>query len=412
MAHNTMTPHVSFLDSLSQQDRGDLSFTLDAFLVGQHPRPVALVTSGGTAVDLEKNTVRTLENFSTGWRGAVAVEGLLRQGYAVVHLQRTGSTSPFARVLLEELGAKAHQAFGLEALDHLLATGNAVDDDTKGSVETVADDDLWLTQTSGSVTVDESEAAPRTSELHVRRNLVHSSRLQHALQERAAFQSRLCTVPFRTVQEYLAKLEVCATALQATAGSRALIFLAAAVSDFYNPHPSEHKIQSRASDQLDLELPAVPKTLGTLRQTWARDAYVVTFKLETAESMLRSKAAAARQSYGIHLVIGNLLHTRYEQIHLSMEHDEWITLDKPIGGSKESLEELMLQAVTEGHFGHIAQRGPATVSATLRARQRALQHRQWWQRGKQLALEVAGVTLSLLLSYGINRVILRQRVRY
>jgi hypothetical protein len=217
---------VSFLDSLSPQDRADLSFSLDAFLVGQHPRPVTLVTSGGTAVDLEQNTVRTLENFSTGWRGAVAVEGLLRQGYAVVHLQRTGCTAPFARVLVEELGAKAHQAIDLEALDQLLGTGNTVDDDDKKAfVETVAEDDPWLTQASDSIAVDDESAvaALSTAELHVRRNLVHSSRLQHALQERVAFQSRLCSIPFRTVQEYLAKLEICATALQATAGSRALI---------------------------------------------------------------------------------------------------------------------------------------------------------------------------------------------
>jgi hypothetical protein len=316
--------------------------------------------------------------------------------------------------LVEELGAKAHQAIDLEALDQLLGTGNTVDDDDKKAfVETVAEDDPWLTQASDSIAVDDESAvaALSTAELHVRRNLVHSSRLQHALQERVAFQSRLCSIPFRTVQEYLAKLEICATALQATAGSRALIFLAAAVSDFYTPHPAAHKIQSRASDELVLTLPAVPKTLGELRQTWARDAYVVTFKLETDETLLHTKAAAARQTYGIHLVIGNLLHTRYAQIHLFMENDEWITLDKPIGGSKESLEELMLQAVTEGHFAHIAERGPATVSASLRTRQRALQQRQWWQRGKQLTLEVAGVTLSLLLTYGINRVILRQRVR-
>lgn len=35
---------------------------------------IALVTSGGTSVPLEKNTVRSVENFSTGKRGSVSAE--------------------------------------------------------------------------------------------------------------------------------------------------------------------------------------------------------------------------------------------------------------------------------------------------------------------------------------------------
>lgn len=37
-------------------------------------RPMILVTSGGTSVPLEKNTVRSIENFSTGKRGAASAE--------------------------------------------------------------------------------------------------------------------------------------------------------------------------------------------------------------------------------------------------------------------------------------------------------------------------------------------------
>ena len=36
--------------------------------------PVAFVTSGGTLVPLENNTVRFIDNFSTGTRGAVSAE--------------------------------------------------------------------------------------------------------------------------------------------------------------------------------------------------------------------------------------------------------------------------------------------------------------------------------------------------
>ena len=37
-------------------------------------RPMVLVTSGGTSVPLEKHTVRSIENFSTGKRGAASAE--------------------------------------------------------------------------------------------------------------------------------------------------------------------------------------------------------------------------------------------------------------------------------------------------------------------------------------------------
>jgi phosphopantothenate-cysteine ligase len=45
-----------------------------------------------------------LDNFSTGLRGAISVEGFLKHGYAVVHLWRQGSASPYGRVLSQSLG--------------------------------------------------------------------------------------------------------------------------------------------------------------------------------------------------------------------------------------------------------------------------------------------------------------------
>ena len=48
-----------------------------AFL-GQCRQPVALVTSGGTTVPLERRTVRFLDNFSGGQRGARSAELLVR----------------------------------------------------------------------------------------------------------------------------------------------------------------------------------------------------------------------------------------------------------------------------------------------------------------------------------------------
>jgi phosphopantothenate---cysteine ligase (ATP) len=36
--------------------------------------PIVVITSGGTAVPLEKNCVRFLDNISTGYRGAISAE--------------------------------------------------------------------------------------------------------------------------------------------------------------------------------------------------------------------------------------------------------------------------------------------------------------------------------------------------
>lgn len=40
----------------------------------QTNRPLVIITSGGTTIPLEKNTVRFIDNFSTGSRGATSAE--------------------------------------------------------------------------------------------------------------------------------------------------------------------------------------------------------------------------------------------------------------------------------------------------------------------------------------------------
>jgi len=67
---------------------------------------------------------------------------------------------------------------------------------------------------------------------------VTSHRLQKALQQRreAINTNRLKTIPFVSVEEYLGKLEVlCRSLTKSAIGSMGLIYLAAAVSDYYIP---------------------------------------------------------------------------------------------------------------------------------------------------------------------------------
>ena len=64
---------------------------------------LAFITSGGTCIPFEKNTVRTLENFSTGRRGALSAEYFLRNGFHVIFLTRDTAHKPFqVHVSLDE----------------------------------------------------------------------------------------------------------------------------------------------------------------------------------------------------------------------------------------------------------------------------------------------------------------------
>lgn len=47
---------------------------MDAFIKRNYGRKLVVVTSGGTTVPLEVNTVRFIDNFSTGTRGARSAE--------------------------------------------------------------------------------------------------------------------------------------------------------------------------------------------------------------------------------------------------------------------------------------------------------------------------------------------------
>lgn len=65
---------------------------------GAAGRMVVLITSGGTKVPLESRTVRFLDNFSSGRRGASSAEYFLSQGYAVIFLHRHRSLYPYTRL--------------------------------------------------------------------------------------------------------------------------------------------------------------------------------------------------------------------------------------------------------------------------------------------------------------------------
>ncbi|GFY19282.1 phosphopantothenate--cysteine ligase [Trichonephila clavipes] len=127
-------------------------------------------------------------------------------------------------------------------------------------------------------------------------------------------------------------------------GKDAILYLAAAVSDFYIPEKdmAEHKISS--DEPLSLTLRMVPKMLTPLVHNWIPDAFIVSFKLETDSSILLKKAKGALEKYGHNLVIANELHSRKQKVvFVTKEEERQITLnEKDLKNGKE-IEELIVE---------------------------------------------------------------------
>ena len=117
--------------------------------------------------------------------------------------------------------------------------------------------------------------------------------VRSVLEEYSRVRENLLLVEFRSVTDYLCLLQVVCEVLKGL-NSNVMLYLAAAVSDFYIPEEAlpEHKIQS-SNGPLELSLQMVPKALGTVVSCWVPKAFVVSFKLETDENLLLPKVCLA-----------------------------------------------------------------------------------------------------------------------
>ncbi|WWC71532.1 uncharacterized protein I206_105490 [Kwoniella pini CBS 10737] len=241
-------------------------------------KKVVLVTSGGTTVPLESNTVRFLDNFSAGTRGATSAEYFLSQGYAVIFLHRLHSLRPFSR----------HYSHSLNPFLDLLSV---------------------VQPTTSSSSSSSTEPSIIVSKEYTK-SLLPILQAYHDSQN----SETLLSIEFQTVNDYLWLLKS-VTASMASLSRRGMFYLAAAVSDFFLPEEkvAEHKIQSNKGT-LSLEMDQVPKVLKPLVQEWTPEGYIVSFKLETDEALLIPKSRAALSRYGHQLVIGNDLHRRKYEV--------------------------------------------------------------------------------------------------
>ncbi|RDL31505.1 CoaB-like protein [Venustampulla echinocandica] len=288
-------------------------------------RRVVLVTSGGTTVPLERQTVRFIDNFSAGTRGATSAEYFLENDYAVIFLHRQFSLLPYSR----------HYSHATNCFLDFLSEGS-----------------------DGSVIANEEY---REKMLTVLRKYNSAKK-----------ENRLLTLPFTTINDYLFVLRAVAHDMRPL-GPNGLLYLAAAVSDFFVPPERmvEHKIQSTnatdlnrtaAKDPADdeevfdnfdsspavprnkrliIDLDPVPKFLKNLVDGWAPEGMIVSFKLETDPHILIQKAQYSLDRYQHHLVIGNLLSTRkWEVVFVAPgQPGRWIRVPrnrrkKSIGGNE------------------------------------------------------------------------------
>jgi len=287
-------------------------------------RRVVLVTSGGTTVPLENQTVRFIDNFSAGTRGATSAEYFLEAGYAVIFLHRQFSLLPYSR--------------------HYSHSTNCFLD--------------FMTEARDGKVVVNEEYQEKMLDVLRKYNAAKRNNL-------------LLLLSFTTITDYLWDLREIAR-LMRPLGSKALFYLAAAVSDFFVPKDrmTEHKIQSSEAGErlgngngadagtakddepsahtegkkLVIDLDPVPKFLKRLVDGWAPEGMIVSFKLETDPSILVSKAQMALERYSHHLVIGNLLTTRkWEVVFIAPNTEEkWIIVPrhrrtKSISGAAEEV---------------------------------------------------------------------------
>lgn len=132
------------------------------------------------------DSVRFLDNFSAGTRGATSAEYFLSAGYAVIFLHRQHSLRPFSR----------HYSHSLHPFLDLL---------------TIED---------GRIGVKEADAQALLPVLRAHKE--------------AQRDGTLLSVEFQTVNEYLWLLRA-VTSEMASLGRRGMFYLAAAVSDFFLP---------------------------------------------------------------------------------------------------------------------------------------------------------------------------------
>ncbi|KAJ2725913.1 Phosphopantothenate--cysteine ligase cab2 [Coemansia sp. Benny D115] len=306
-------PETYFENNRGPENLQQAHTQIAEFLSAQSPdQRVVLITSGGTTVPLENNTVRFVDNFSLGTRGSCSAEQFLAIGYAVIFLYREKSLQPFNR--------------------HF-------SDPRRGFLSYL-------------------ETTPGSGQVRVKPEWVDLVKDNLELYQKYNAENKLLMINFTTLNDYLFLLREASLQL-APLGARAMFYLAAAVSDFFIPSHSmsEHKIQSGDGD-LTLRLNQVPKFLGPLVKNWVPTCFTVSFKLETDTNLLGPKARHALNKYGHQIVIANMLNTRKWQVWLFTKKSDdpfLIQISKEQLANGRDIEHDLVEELSKRHLKFIAE---------------------------------------------------------
>lgn len=250
--------------------------------------------------------MRFLDNFSSGRRGASSAEAFLAAGYGVLFLYRARSAFPFAHRFPPQTWLSALRPCG--AAPPGLLSLQAEEDALPGFA-----------------------AALRSY-------------------QEAAAAGTFLAVEFTTLADYLHLLQAAAQALNPL-GSSAMIYLAAAVSDFYVPvsEMPEHKIQS-SRGPLQITMKMVPKMLSPLVKDWAPKAFTISFKLETDPSIMIDRARNALEVYRHQVVVANSLESHGSfVIILTKDSETKILLSEEEAGKGIDIEKKIVDDLQSRH---------------------------------------------------------------
>ncbi|KAM9998306.1 hypothetical protein ACTFIY_007974 [Dictyostelium cf. discoideum] len=258
---------------------------------------VILITSGGTIVPFEKNMVRFLDNFSGGNRGATTAEYFLQKGYYVLFLSRKNSLQPFVKnLMLHETNFFTY--LGINDNDGGNGRNNNHNHNNNNNENEFKNDNDTLLSPSLDVI---------KNHVCIGEDYYYEVSKEYLKWKKFCENGSLERVNFETVGEYLYLLKNISIELSILK-SNLIVYAAAAVSDFYIPLDimAQHKIQSK-NQSLTITLNPVPKMIKFLVDNWCPNSYIVTFKLETDQTILNEKCLASLSNYSHQLVIGNLL---------------------------------------------------------------------------------------------------------
>ncbi len=251
-------------------DKKEILLKIDIFISliqkENNNNKIILITSGGTSVPLEKNTVRSLENFSTGKRGSICAEEFLKNNYKVIFLYRKDSLIPFS--------------------NHI-------------NIFDLFED--------------------KNKDLFNKYKLLYNQ-----------YKSNIILIPYITIHEYLFLYEEITKKISVFNYNSIIFLASAVSDFYIPQNEIiENKIQSNENKNgLNIHLKNVNKEIFKIKDEWNKNCFLITFKLETDKNILFDKANKSIIKTKSDLIIANLLQTRYNEVYFVHKNNKIDLIEK------------------------------------------------------------------------------------